>query len=159
MGIGKKVAIAAGAVFVLGMSSVWLAGAGTDEVETNAAPESMAQTEMLPIGEHSVAACRASLALMNGRDVNIVEGEAIDGGMVHVKWRSPDGKRWQARCIMVDDHHMHWAAFDAFGRGEQGRWRTEDSLRAWIEGDRLFLRLEQMGVDAKTADYDLAELS
>lgn len=137
--------------------SVPKAIASADEIE-QAIPEPV-QQQSTTIADHQVAACKAAIALMNDRDVATFSGRSLDANTVHVEWRRPDdGKIWQARCRPVGDDGLRWAAFNAFGDGQQGRWRDEDTIEAKIEGDRLYVTLRQLGLSEKRADYNLTDL-
>lgn len=109
--------------------------------------------------ENLVAACKASLALMNSRDAESFTGRKIDDDTAHVAWVRPDdGKRWQARCETIDDTHIRWAAFDAFGDGTQGRWRDEDRIQVTIQDGSISVSLDQSGAGTRAKDYPLSKL-
>lgn len=110
--------------------------------------------------DEQIAGCKAALALMNGRDVSIFAGRRLDRDTVHVEWRSPDdGKLWEARCAKAGNNALRWAAYNAFGDGQQGRWRNEDTIKTEVEGGRIVVRLTQPGLGEKRASYNLSELS
>lgn len=112
-----------------------------------------------PLTENLVAACKVSLALMNSRDPESFTGLKIDEVTVHVAWVRPDdGKRWQARCEVIDDTHIRWAAFDAFGDGTQGRWRDEDRIQVTIQDGSISISLDQSGVEMRSKVYPLSKL-
>lgn len=107
-----------------------------------------------------IAGCKIALALMNDRDVSTFSGESAGLNTVHVKWRSPDdGKLWEARCEKTGEGRLQWAAYNAFGDGEQGRWRTEDSIRMVVEGDRITVTVKQPGWPEKRDSRLLDELT
>lgn len=113
-----------------------------------------------PLSSHLVQACKATLAVMNSHDAKIFKGYSFDDVTAHVSWVRPDdGKRWQARCEMVDDNHIRWAAFDAFGDGKQGRWRDEDSIEVTIKADAVVIELQQAGMELSQKSFKLRELS
>ena len=108
---------------------------------------------------YPVEACKAAIALMNDRDPSSMQGSTMPDGLAHVTWRSPDdGKRWQARCEMIGNDKLRWAAFDAFGDGQQGRWRSEDSVKVSVSEGRLHVNLDQSGVVKKQESYQLSTL-
>lgn len=121
------------------------------------------QAEIAPISgslaDHIVAACKGTLALMNGRDVTTFSGRKIDDRTAHVSWRSPDdGKLWQARCEMIGTNRLRWAAYNAFGDGKQGRWRDEDAIEVRVDGDLLRINLKESGLSERRSNYALSEL-
>lgn len=107
-----------------------------------------------------IAACKIALALMNDRDVTTFSGESAGLDTVQVEWRSPDdGRRWQAVCEKTGKSSLRWAAYNAFGDGQQGRWRTEDTIRMKVDGDRITVSVKQPGWPEKSGSYRLDELS
>src|SRR3546814_5256551 len=71
---------------------------------------------------YPIESCKAAIALIMDRDPKIIQGRKLADGQVHVSYRRPDdGKKWEARCEMVDDSHLQWAAFNAFGDGQMGQ--------------------------------------
>lgn len=107
-----------------------------------------------------IAACKIALALMNDRDVTTFSGESAGLHTVKVEWRSPDdGRRWQAVCEKTGKSSLRWAAYNAFGDGQQGRWRTEDTIRMKVNGDRITVTVKQPGWPEKSGSYHLDELS
>lgn len=111
------------------------------------------------LSDHIVEACKASMALMNDRDPSTISGHQINGSTAHVSWASPDGKTWQARCEIVSQGQVRWAAYNAFGDGNQGRWRDEDRITATIEGAKIVVDLDQLGATKRHGEYQLAKLS
>src|SRR3546814_6137623 len=76
----------------------------------------------------------------------------LGDGMIHVSYRRPDdGKRWEARCEMVGDNQLRWAAFNAFGDGQMGRWRSEDRIDISIADGK-------MKVDVSRSEEHTSEL-
>lgn len=109
--------------------------------------------------DHIVEACKASIALMNDRDPTTFTGHKIASGTAHVSWRSrDDNKRWQARCEAIDDNRLRWAAFNAFGDGKQGRWRSEDTIEVSVDNSSLRINLNQSGAIRKQKSYPLSAL-
>jgi len=76
--------------------------------------------------KQAIAVCRATIAVLMGRDVNIIKGHSLGNGVIHTDYKRPDdGKRWQARC-KFEGNRVIWASYDAFGPGTgAGRWRNE----------------------------------
>lgn len=110
--------------------------------------------------DYPIESCKAAIALIMDRDPKSISGKKHTGGLVHVSYKRPeDGKRWQARCELIDNGHLRWAAFDAFGDGQQGRWRDEDSIQALVKDGQLQIDLDQSGVIKKQRSYALSELS
>jgi hypothetical protein len=108
---------------------------------------------------HTVEACKGAIAIMMGRDPATMRGKLLEDGVAHVSYRRPDdNKLWQSRCEMIDTNHLRWAAFDAFGDGQQGRWRDEDKITVTIEGKQLKIEIAQDGMDAQTKSYPLSDL-
>jgi hypothetical protein len=106
-----------------------------------------------------IAGCKVALALMNDREVALFSGHRLDRDTVHVTWRSPDdGRLWEARCEKAGENGLRWAAYNAFGDGQQGRWRDEDTITTTVDGARIEVRLTQPGVGEKRASLDLNEL-
>ncbi len=96
-----------------------------------AAPATMASA-------YPVESCKAAIAVIMGRDPKIIQGRKISDGTIHVFYRRPDdGKRWEARCEMIGDNQLRWAAFNAFGDGQLGRWRVEDRIDISISGGNM----------------------
>lgn len=117
-------------------------------------------TSRLAWASYPVESCKAAIALIMDRDPATIQGRKLPDGLAHVSYTRPDdGKRWQARCQVVDDAHIRWAAFDAFGDGQQGRWRDEDKIRVEVGDGRLQIDVDQSGVIAKRESYDLSTLS
>src|SRR3546814_7446586 len=65
----------------------------------------------------------------------------------------------EARCEMVDDSHLQWAAFNAFGDGQMGRWRTEDRIEIKVSDGQLQVDVDQSGVMKKNESFSLKSLS
>ncbi|MFM2278926.1 MAG: hypothetical protein RLZZ444_1157 [Pseudomonadota bacterium] len=109
---------------------------------------------------HVVEACKAAMAVMNSRDVTTFTGRLVNGTTAHVAWTRPDdGKRWQARCEVIDENHIRWAAFDAFGDGKQGRWRDEDRIEVVVQDAAISISLEQSGLGERTDTFPLSKLT
>jgi hypothetical protein len=151
---------------IAGISMMQAIGGSADAVpatpttgEANAvAPKTEAPAALA--SDYPIESCKAAIALIMDRDPKSISGKKLANGLVHVSYKRPeDGKRWQARCELIDDDHIRWAAFDAFGDGQQGRWRDEDSIQASIEDGRLQINLDQSGVIQKHESYDLSALS
>lgn len=95
---------------------------------------------------HEIEACMAAVAIINDRDPATFTGAEIGPNLYHVQYRRPDdGTSWQNRCQIVDGNRIVWAAYNAFGRGQQGRWRYEDEISYSIEADQLNMRVDQSG--------------
>ncbi len=94
--------------------------------------------------QYPIESCKAAIAVMNNVKPKIMKGEKLEENLYHVKYNRPsDGKLWQWRCKVVGDTKLQWAAFDAFGDGEQGRWRDEDEIVVGLKGDKLTVWLNQ----------------
>src|SRR3546814_16634098 len=79
-----------------------------------------------------------------GRDPKTMNGRKLGDGMIHVSYRRPDdGKRWEARCEMVGDNQLRWAAFNAFGDGQMGRWRSADRIDISIADGKMKVDVSQ----------------
>jgi hypothetical protein len=161
--VGMSALNAIGSMIREGQSlQVNTASAPTGATDTPAQDGLTATVEALPITvfAYPVEACKAVIALMNDRDPSTFDGHKLPEGLAHVTWRSPDdGKRWQARCEMIGNDRLQWAAFDAFGDGQQGRWRSEDTIEVTVENGHLHIDLNQSGVIRKQKSYPLSALS
>ena len=151
---------------IAGISLMSAGGRNADAVPTTptsdktAIASHAAEAGVASAADYPIESCKAAIALMMDRDPKSISGKTLSGGLVHISYERPDdGKRWQARCELIDDNHLRWAAFDAFGDGQQGRWRNEDSIRASISDGRLRIELDQSGVIKKDESYDLSALS
>ncbi|HOB12843.1 MAG TPA: hypothetical protein PKN09_01215 [Novosphingobium sp.] len=112
------------------------------------------------LASHVVEACKATMAVMNSRDATTFTGHLINDTTAHVSWVRPDdGKRWQARCEVIDENHIRWAAFDAFGDGKQGRWRDEDRIEVLVRDAAISISLEQSGLGERTETFPLSKLT
>ncbi|HEY6815462.1 MAG TPA: hypothetical protein VI168_07985 [Croceibacterium sp.] len=168
MGTFGKFAAITGVVVVGAVAALQAIGNNveTDFAEMNAVASAAPSEAAAPASDepsepfaYSVEACKGAIALMNDRDPTTFDGRKLPDGLVHVTWRSPDdGKRWQARCEMIDNDHLRWAAFDAFGDGQQGRWRSEDTIAVSVENGSLHIDLNQSGVIQKQESYALSGL-
>lgn len=112
--------------------------------------------------KNPLAACQAAVAVMNSQSPRIIRGHITPDGLAHVEYRRPDdGKRWQWRCrIEPDGKHLTWAAFDAFGDGTQGRWRTEDEIIVDVDDrnpKKIEAWLNQAG-EARSDSFDRTDL-
>lgn len=174
MGTKTKVALIGSLAMVAGITAMQNLGSELqDEFAAQAVVEPMAELTAAGGAEnvsdpvektgpfaHPVEACKATIALINDRDPSSMRGSKLSDGLVHVTWRSPDdGKRWQARCEMIGNDQLRWAAFDAFGDGQQGRWRSEDSVEVSVSDGQLHINLDQSGVIKKQESYLLSALS
>ncbi|GAA0659468.1 hypothetical protein GCM10009102_04900 [Sphingomonas insulae] len=109
---------------------------------------------------YAVEACKAAIAALNGRDPATMKGKKLADDLVHVSYIRPDdGKRWQSRCRIDDANHLTWAQFDAFGDGQQGRWRTEDTVEFSVEGKSLHVKVSTEGELMSDETYPLSKLS
>src|SRR3546814_10694848 len=54
---------------------------------------------------------------------------------------------------MVDDSHLQWAAFNAFGDGQMGRWRTEDRIEIKVSDGQLQVDVDQSGVMKRSEEH------
>lgn len=109
---------------------------------------------------YAIEACKAAIAALNGRDPATMKGKKLADDLVHVSYIRPDdGKRWQSRCRIDDANHLTWAQFDAFGDGQQGRWRTEDTVEFSIEGKSLHVKVSTEGELMSDETYPLSKLS
>jgi hypothetical protein len=109
---------------------------------------------------YAVEACKAAIAALNGRDPVTMKGKKLADDLVHVSYIRPDdGKRWQSRCRIDDANHLTWAQFDAFGDGQQGRWRTEDTVEFSVEGKSLHVKVSTEGELMSDETYPLSKLS
>src|SRR3546814_9677279 len=105
---------------------------------------------------YPIESCKAAIALIMDRDPKIIQGRKLADGQVHVSYRRPDdGKKWEARCEMVDDSHLQWAAFNAFGDGQMGRWRTEDRIEIKVSDGQLQVDVDQSGVMKKNESFSI----
>src|SRR3546814_6116165 len=78
----------------------------------------------------------------------------LGDGMIHVSYRRPDdGKRWEARCEMVGDNQLRWAAFNAFGDGQMGRWRSEDRIDISIADGKMKVDVSQSGTSVNSESF------
>lgn len=114
----------------------------------------------LPTGAvaYQVEACKAAIAVIMGRDPKTMSGKLVAGDLAHISYiRKDDGKRWQNRCRADSTSKLTWAAFDAFGDGKQGRWRTEESIDFKVEGKKLTVTVNQFG-EPQTETFELADL-
>lgn len=68
--------------------------------------------------------CRAVVAVLNGRDVEIIRVYKFEKGMPYVSYKRPDdGKVWKNRC-KFDGNRVIWSGVDIPGYGPgPGRWR------------------------------------
>lgn len=108
---------------------------------------------------YAVEACKAAIAAINGRDPATMKGKKLADDLVHVSYIRPDdGKRWQSRCRIDDANHLTWAQFDAFGDGQQGRWRTEDTVEFSVEGKSLHVKVSTEGELMSDETYPLSKL-
>lgn len=108
---------------------------------------------------YAVEACKAAIAALNGRDPATMKGKKLADDLVHVSYIRPDdGKRWQSRCRIDDANHLTWAQFDAFGDGQQGRWRTEDTVEFSVEGKSLHVKVSTEGELISDETYPLSKL-
>jgi len=108
---------------------------------------------------YPVEACKAAIATIMGRNPSTMKGRKIEGGLIHVSYIRPDdGKRWQARCRINDANHLSWAQFDAFGDGQQGRWRDEDNIEFEVKGKSIHVRNSEGGELISEETYPLAKL-
>lgn len=112
------------------------------------------------VQENPIGACKALVAVVNGRDPGIMTGKKVEDNLFHVSYRRPDdNKQWQSRCqITPDGQSMQWAQFNAFDDGKQGRWRTEDVTTYTVEGSSLTVEVDQMGY-AQTETYPLSKVT
>src|SRR3546814_16002050 len=95
-----------------------------------------------------------------GRDPKTMNGRKLGDGMIHVSYRRPDdGKRWEARCEMVGDNQLRWAAFNAFGDGQMGRWRSEDRIDLSIADGKMKVDVSQSGTSVNSESFSLKSLS
>jgi hypothetical protein len=109
---------------------------------------------------YAVQACKAAVAALNGRDPATMKGRKLADGLVHVSYVRPDdGKRWQSRCRIDDANHLTWAQFDAFGDGQQGRWRSEDAVEFRVESKSLHVKISTNGELMTDEVYPLSKLS
>src|SRR3546814_3478378 len=105
---------------------------------------------------YPIESCKAAIALIMDRDPKIIQGRKLADGQVHVSYRRPDdGKKWEARCEMVDDSHLQWAAFNAFGDGQMGRGRTEDRIEIKVSEGQVQVDVDQSGVMKKNERFSL----
>ena len=108
--------------------------------------------------KHQLEACKAAIAVIMGRDPKTMSGKMIDGDIAHISYvRQDDGKRWQNRCRADSPSKLTWAAFDAFGDGRQGRWRTEESISFDVKADRLTVTVDQFG-EPQSETFKLSDL-
>ncbi|GAA0456635.1 MULTISPECIES: hypothetical protein [Sphingomonas] len=108
---------------------------------------------------YAIEACKAAVAALNGRDPATMKGKKLTDDLVHVSYIRPDdGKRWQSRCRIDDANHLTWAQFDAFGDGQQGRWRTEDTVGFSVEGKNLHVKVSTEGELMSDETYPLSKL-
>lgn len=125
----------------------------------NATP-TPAPTPVAATTPYAVQACKAAIAALNGRDPATMKGKKLADDLVHVSYVRPDdGKRWQSRCQITDANHLMWAQFDAFDDGQQGRWRTEDTVEFSIEGKKLHVKIATNGEAFADETYPLSKLS
>jgi len=113
-----------------------------------------------PLSEPSKAiACRAAIALLNGRSPSSVEARPLGGDLFHVTHRSPeDNIVWQSRCQHLSRGTLMWAAFDPFRDGAgQGRWRTEDSIQFEMNPDRIQIVIATQGQGSQRRTYNRSE--
>jgi len=65
-------------------------------------------------------ACRAAIAVLMGRDVEIVTTDRIENRIAYVSYVRPDdGTHWAYRC-RFSDNRVVWSSVDG---SEFGRWR------------------------------------
>lgn len=120
------------------------------------APEGLKVASTTP---YPVEACRAAIATIMGRNPATIKGRKIEGGLIHVSYIRPDdGKRWQARCRIDDANHLTWAAFDAFGDGQQGRWRDEDAVEFTVKGKAMHVAVSTGGELVSEDTFPMAKL-
>lgn len=129
-----------------------------------ATPPAPAAEEMAASGElaskYPVQSCKAAIAVIMGRDPSTMNGRKLGDGMIHVSYRRPDdGKRWEARCEMVGDNQLRWAAFNAFGDGQMGRWRSEDRIDISIADGKMKVDVSQSGTSVNSESFSLKSLS
>jgi hypothetical protein len=110
--------------------------------------------------KYPVQSCKAAIAAIMGRDPKTMNGRKLGDGMIHVSYRRPDdGKRWEARCEMVGDNQLRWAAFNAFGDGQMGRWRSEDRIDISIADGKMKVDVSQSGTPVNSESFSLKSLS
>jgi len=128
--------------------------------ETLAAGDSGDETAPAITTPYRVQACKAAIAVIMGRDPATMKGKLVEDEMAHVYYRRPDdGKVWQARCRMLSDTYLEWSAFDAFGDGRQGRWRTEDKISFGVAAGKLTIEVHQSGMDPQARSFALSSLN
>lgn len=137
----------------------------TDTLNDTSAANVTAPTEVAatkPVAKttpYPVEACKAAIAAINGREPSTMKGSKIDGGLIHVSYVRPDdGKRWQSRCRIDDANHLTWAAFDAFGDGQQGRWRDEDTVEFTVSNQKMHITVSESGETISDDTYSMTEL-
>ena len=90
-------------------------------------------------------ACKAGIAMLFGRDPEIIKIEKVSGGTVYLHYIRPDdGKKWKYKC-KLDGDQVIWASNDP---DSSGRWRThpDDGVLTYqIQGSEL--RVQQMYSD------------
>lgn len=168
-------------ILIVGLATALLAGCGTEQVDQADDADLKAADEIalawaenrseadgqkaapLPpsfVQENPIGACKALVAVVNGRDPGIMTGKKVEDNLYHVSYRRPDdNKLWMSRCqITPDGQSMQWAQFAALAPGEQGRWRTEDVATFTVEGTSLTVEVDQMGY-AQTERYPLSKVS
>ncbi|UZK70767.1 hypothetical protein OKW76_07025 [Sphingomonas sp. S1-29] len=158
------------------MMSASLAGCGSPPTENTATTTGANEIAVTPViaepavervvelpdtfvTQNPLGACKALIAVVNGRDPGTMTAKKLEDNLFHVSYRRPDdGKRWQSRCqITPDGQSMQWAQFDAFDDGQQGRWRTEDVATYTVEGSSLTVSVDMMG-DAITKTYPMSKV-
>lgn len=87
-------------------------------------------SESGPNGPSDRFLCRAAIASIMGRDINIISGDGSNGGDIRVSYVRPDdGTSWLYKCrVDRNAKAISWGMSD-------GRWRTEITYQ--IIGDTL----------------------
>jgi len=104
-------------------------------------------------GAMAINICRATIAALMARPVQIVRFDGSDGHNVYVSYRRPDdGSTWKNKC-KFDGSRVIWAATD-------GRWRdipgADEYVTYELRPDAKTLRIRQRFTDASTVERDFS---
>ncbi|OOF20861.1 hypothetical protein BZJ19_16920 [Salinivibrio proteolyticus] len=91
--------------------------------------------------------CKEYIGGLFGRPPSRMSGTAVSDTAYLVSYKRKSDSKYFSYACSIDDGKMVWAAHNALGNGELGRWRFEDEVSYKTSGNRVSFTLRSKTVN------------